>query len=705
MNADGQEPPTQQQQQQQHGYAPYPPQQQYYAGQQQQQQQQQQQPQYQHNQQYQQYYQQQQPYQAPQQPQYYYPPQQQQQPQPYVSAPTATPQVPPTVATPSHQQNFLAELDASSSATPAAKPGLTPTSTSSPPTAAAQTQHGIPDTGAVFEMSAGATAPRPDNASSKPQTVAAATSPVPAAANASPAEQAGQKPPPPPPIQANPWGFFLPNDDDAPEPSASAFPAKESLADDQTLAVKPLRIVKTGPAEGNPEDRPQGGGGSGAVTEHVALQPWRPAAPEAGAVAEMSGGSRPAGGSPDTLQLAPAPLNIIRPQSPAVQHRPPGSTSPVSSTSPPASQLPYPIDGDGIPTPGSHPAPQPRTQLTLPIHPAATGSPFYPASPTALAPSPLTPSPTGAVAPQPQHYQVAPQPIYTQASPVSPIVVQAGLPPTLPIGSYFPQQPSYARPETTRPAQAPPSAHHSPAPSVSSTATTQLGPQTGQHSPVQSYTSPPPSYNPTTTQSQPATTSPTSLPQFPQPPPQPLSPNPTGVPLPTSPPPSQYPYSPSSVGADKFGFNPHQPPPAPQQQQQQHPYNPHASPPIPQASYVNGPQFYHPIAPPLPPRPSPPMPGQYGQHSTPWPYGPPPPTRPNYQAPPPRPDARFFSSATARKLLGKTTELVDQTITPYLQDHRPRPPYNTYQYQYPNQPPSVPQGQYHQQGYATSQRT
>ncbi|KAK2015683.1 hypothetical protein LZ32DRAFT_120625 [Colletotrichum eremochloae] len=701
MDAAGQGLPAQQrqqQQQQQHGYAHYPPQQQYYAQPQLTPPGQPSQPQY---QQYQEYYQQQQqqqqPYQAPQQPQYYYPPQQQQQP--YASPPTAASQVPPPVTAPSHQQHFLAELDGSSSTTPAAKPGLTPTSTSSPSTVAVQIQHGTPGTGTgngtAFEMPAEPAAPKPDNAS-KPQTVAAAASPAAAAANANPVEQAGQKPPPLP-IQANPWGFFLPGGDDdddhrPPKRSDSASPAKESLADDQTLAVKPLRIVKTSTTEESLGARPQVG--SGGVTEDVAPQPLRPAAPEAG----VGGGPLPACGSPDTAQLAPAPLNVTRPQSPAA---------------PSASQLPYPVDGAGIPTPGSHPTPQPGTQFTLPIHPAATGSPLHPASPTALVHSPLTPLSPGAVAPQPQpqHYHIAPQPMHTQASPVSPIVIQAGLPPTLPMGSYFPQQPSYARPETTWPAQASPSAHHSPAPSVSSTATTQPVPQTGQHSPAAPYTSPPPSYNQATTQSQPATTSPTSLPQFPQPPApaQPLSPNPTGVPLPTSPPPSQYPYSPSCVGADNFSFNQHQSPPAPQQQQQ-HPYNPHASPPIPQASYINGPQSYHPTAPPLPPRTSPPTPGPYGQYAAPSPYGPPPPTRPNYQAPPPpppRPDARFFSSATARKLLSKTTELVDQTITPYLQDHRPRPLYNAYQYQYANQnrPPSVPQGQYYQQGYAPSQRT
>ncbi|KAK2057531.1 hypothetical protein LY76DRAFT_606163 [Colletotrichum caudatum] len=702
MNTAGQGP---------HGYAPYPPQQQYYA------QQEQQQPQYQHGQQYQQYqqYQQkQQPYQPPQQPQYYYPPQHHHHhhhhQQPYVSPLIAAPQVPPTAAAASHPQHFFAELDASSSMTPAVKPGPTPTSTSSPPTAAAQAQHGTPGTGTgtVFEMPAEPTAPKPDDAD-KPQTVAAAaTSPTGAVATANPhpAEQAGQKPPPPP-VQANPWGFFLPDDND---------PAKESPVDDQTLAVKPLRIVKTCHSEGNPGGRPQGGGGGGGVvvaTADVAPRPFRPAAPEAVAVTEASGGPRPVGGSHHAAQLAPAPLNITRPQSPAAQHRPPGPTSSVSSVSssvsPSASQLPYPVDGAGIPTPDSHPVPQPGTQLTLPIHPAATGSPLHPASPTAVAHLPLTPSPTGAVAPQ--QYHVAPRPVYTQASPVSPIVVQAGLPPTLPMGSYFPQQPSYAHLETTWPAQAPTSAHHSPTPSVSDTAGAQPGPQTGQHCPSQPYASPPPSYNQAMVHGQPAPTSPTSLPQFPQPPPpppaQPLSPNPAGVPLPMSPPPSQYPYSPSCVGADKFGFNPHQPSPAP--------------PSIPQPSYINGPQSYYPTPPPLPPRTSPPTPVQYGQHPAPSPYGPPPPTRPNYQAspppPPPRPDSRFFSSATARKLLSKTTELVDQTITPYLQDHRPRPLYNAYQHHYQHliqkqnqnqsQPSSAPQGQQHrhQQGYAPSQPT
>ncbi|GJC84592.1 hypothetical protein ColLi_07430 [Colletotrichum liriopes] len=501
-------------------------------------------------------------------------------------------------------------------------------------------------------MPAEAPAPKPDDAA-KPQRIAsaAATSPpAPAAANAGAAAQANQKLPA---IQANPWGFFLP--DDLPERVDSTSPTKESLADDQMLSVKPLRIVKTGPAEEKP--------GSG---------------PQSGVLGDVAG-------------------------SPAAHHQPPPPASPVS-TAPSASRLPYPVDGASIPTPDSHPMPQPGAQITLPIYPAAAGSSPNPASPTLFAPSPLTPLQTGTTAPQPQpqHYHALLQQAYTQATPVSPIIVQAGLPPTLPVGSYFPQQPSYARPEAAQPPQAPPSAHHSPAPSVSSTA--QPGPQTGQHSPAQPYTSPPPSYNQAVTQSQPTAASPTSQTQFHQPtaPAQPLSPNPTGIPLPMSPPPSQYPYSPSCIGADKPGFH-HQPPPTPQQ----YPYNQHASPPIPQPSYANGPQHYQPVPPPLPPRTSPPTPGQYG-YATPSPYGPPP-TRPNYQAPPPKPDSRLFSSATARKLLNKTTELVDQTITPYLQDHRYRPPHNgyqyQYQYQYPNRPPSGPQGQYYQQGYAPSQRT
>ncbi|GKT42649.1 uncharacterized protein ColSpa_02830 [Colletotrichum spaethianum] len=495
-------------------------------------------------------------------------------------------------------------------------------------------------------MPAEASAPKPENVS-KPQRIASvssATATSPAAADAEAAEQAGQKPPT---IQANPWGFFLP--DDLPDRVGSTSPTKEALADDQTLSVKPLRIVKTGPAEEKPGSRPQNG-----VLEDVA-----PAA-----VAGV-GGPLQAGGAPDLAQLAPAPLNITRPHSPAAQDRPLGPTSPVS-TAPSASQLPYPVDGASIPTPGPHPMPQPGAQITLPIHPAAAAGPSpNPASPTTFAPSPLTPLQTGTAAQklQPQHYQVPPQQTYTQATPVSPIIVQAGLPPTLPAGSYFPQQPSYALSEVAQPAQAPPSAHHSPAPSVSST--TQAGPQTGQHSPGQPYTSPPPSYNQVVTQSQP------------------------------------YPYSPSCIGADKMGFH-YQPSPVPQQ----YPYNQHASPPIPQPSYVNGPQQYQATPPPLPPRTSPPAPGQLG-YAAPSPYGPPP-TRPNYQAPPPKSDSRLFSSATARKLLSKTTELMDQTITPYLQDHRHRPPYNMYQHQnqYLNRPPSGPQGQYQQQqqqGYAPSQ--
>ncbi|OHW94246.1 hypothetical protein CSPAE12_07163 [Colletotrichum incanum] len=676
MGTTGQGPPTQQQ----YAHAPYPPQQQQYYAQQQPtppgQRSQQSQLQY---QQYQQYYQ---PYQPPQQPQYYHPPQQQQYASP--PPPAAASQPPPPVAPPSQQQHFFAELEAPQSTTPAAKPRPTSTSTSSPSTTAAQTQHGVPGTGTgtgpvVFEMPAEAPAPKPDDAS-KSQRIASVSSA---------ADQANQKLPA---IQANPWGFFLP--DDLPERVDSTSPTKESLADDQMLSVKPLRIVKTGPAEEKPESRPQSD-----VLEDVAPQPLRPS-PETGAVAGV-GGPPQTGGSPDTAPLAPAPLNIARPQSPAAQHQPPPPTSPVSAVQS-ASQLPYPIDGASIPTPDSHPMPQPGAQITLPIHPAATGSSPNPASPTTFAPSPLTPLQTGTTAPQPQHYHVLPQQACTQASPVSPIIVQAGLPPTLPVGSYFPQQPSYARPQGAQPPQAPPSAHHSPAPSISST--TQAGPQPGQHSPAQPYTSPPPSYNQAVTQGQPTATSPNSLTQFHRPPApaQPLSPNPTGIPLPMSPPPSQYPYSPSCIGADKIGFH-HQPPPTPQQ----HFHNQHASPPIPQPSYVNGPQYYQPVPPPLPPRTSPPTPGQYG-YAAPSPYGPPP-TRPNYQAPPAKPDSRLFSSATARKLLNKTTELMDQTITPYLQDHRYRPPYNghqyQYQYQYPNRPASGLQGQYYQQGHAPSQRT
>ncbi|GKT96403.1 hypothetical protein Ct61P_14253 [Colletotrichum tofieldiae] len=542
MGTPGQGPPTQQQ----YAHAPYPPQQQQYYAQQQPtppgQPSRHSQPPY---QQYQQQYHQH--YQPPQQPQYYYPPQQQQ----YASPPAAAAsQPPPPVASPSHQQHFFAELEAPQSTTPAAKPRPTSTSTSSPsttavPTPAAQTQHGIPGP-VVFEMPAEAPAPKPDDAS-KPQRIAsaAATSPpaaAAAAANAGAAAQANQKLPP---IQANPWGFFLP--DDLPERVDSTSPAKESLADDQMLSVKPLRIVKTGPAEEKP--------GSG---------------PQSGVLGDVAG---------------------------VVPCRPPPTSAPASpvSTAPSASRLPYPVDGASIPTPDSHPMPQPGAQITLPIHPAAVSSSPNLASPTLFAPSPLTPLQTGTTAPQPQsqHYHALLQQAYTQATPVSPIIVQAGLPPTLPVGSYFPNShPTPVRKRLNHP--------------------------------------------------------------------------------------------PRRITARRPRLAP-----------------------IPQPSYANGPQHYQPVPPPLPPRTSPPTPGQYG-YATPSPYGPPP-TRPNYQAPPPKPDSRLFSSATARKLLNKTTELVDQTITPYLQDHRYRPPHNgyqyQYQYQYPNRPPSGPQGQYYQQGYAPSQRT
>ncbi|GJC97497.1 hypothetical protein ColKHC_06323 [Colletotrichum higginsianum] len=510
-------------------------------------------------------------------------------------------------------------------------------------------------------------------------------------------QQAGQKPPAVP--QANPWGFFLDDGNDLSEcvaPSSALAPSSTPATPaEDALSVKPLRIVKTGPADEKPpaDSRPQSGG-----TQDVASQ-------ETGA-----------GGSPDAAKLAPAPLHIVRPQSPA------GPASPVPAA-PPITQLPYPVNGPSIPTPESHPG----ARITLPLHPrSAAGSPSNPASPTTFAPSPLTPIQTAtAVAqqqqPQQQHYHAQPPQAYTQPLPVSPVVIQAGLPPTLPVGSYFPQQPTYARPEATQqPAQAgaaaSSSAHHSPAPSISSTI--HAGdPQTvqtaqAQHSPARLYASPPPSYTQAVTQAQPATTSSRPAPaQFHHQPPtptQPLSPTATGVSPPMSPPPSQYPYSPSCVGADKLNLHHHQGPAIPQPQ---HPsYNPHVSPPVPQPLYVNGPQQYHPNAPPLPPRTSPPTPGgQYG-HAAPSPssYGPPP-TRPNYQAQPlpPKPDSRLFSSATARKLLSKTTELVDQTITPYLQDHRYRPPYNAYQYQYqhPNNRP-LPGSQgppYYQQGYGPSQ--
>ncbi|TKW53283.1 hypothetical protein CTA1_287 [Colletotrichum tanaceti] len=709
MGAGQRPPPNQQHYAHAPAPAPYPPQQQYYAHPSQQSEPQYQQSQHHQYHQYQQYQQSQPTYQQPpqQQQQYYYPHQQPQYASPHsaaaAAAAAATPSAPqpsPPVASPLPQpQQFFAELDASGPPPPtlSQKPNLTSASASPP-------SPGAGPGPVVFEMPAEAQPP-----SSKAQD----PSPTPhAAAPISDTEQqAGQKPPAVP--QANPWGFFLDDGNDLPECVASASASAPASPAENALSVKPLRIVKTGPAD----DKPPADG-----------------RPPSGASQDVAPQETGAGGSPDAAQLAPAPLHIVRPQPPA------GPALPVPAAAPPASQVPYPVDGPSIPTPESHPG----ARITLPLHPrSAAGSPPNPASPTTFAPSPLTPMPTATAAvqqqqqqqPQQQHYYAQPPQAYTQALPVSPVIVQAGLPPTLPVGSYFPQQPTYARPEATQqPAQAgiaassasSASAHHSPVPSVLST--THAGdPQTAQtiqaqHSPARLYASPPPSYTQavtqTVTQTQPAaTSSPPAPAQFHHQPPtptQPLSPTATGVSSPMSPPPSQYPYSPSCVGADKLNFHHHhhhhQGPAIPQQQ---HPsYNPQASPPVPQPLYVNGPQQYHPNAPPLPPRTSPLTPGgQYGHAAPPpSPYGPPP-TRPNYQAqpPPPKPDSRLFSSATARKLLSKTTELVDQTITPYLQDHRYRPPYNAYQYQYQypsNRPLPGPQGPpYYQQGYGPSQPT
>ncbi|WYZ39436.1 hypothetical protein EsH8_III_001350 [Colletotrichum jinshuiense] len=665
--ATGQGPPTQRQ------YAPYAPQQQQYYGQQQPAPpEQQQQQQYQQHQQYQ--------YQQPQQPQYYYPPQQQQ-----YAPPSPQPSV---ISPPPQQQQFLAELDS----TPAPNPRPTSSSTAPAPTAG-QGQDAIPP--GLFEMHAEPMTAKPDDAKpqAKPQGTVSAASAAASSSSSPPPPPEGDAPAPQklPVVQANPWGFFLP--DDLPEQADLTPPVRDGPEHDM-LSVKPLKIVKTGSPK--PEQ-----GAAGDVPE-TGTQGTRPPS-----------GVMEDGDFPGASQLTPAPLKLSHSRPPATHQPPaPAPTSPATApaAAPATPQLPYPADGPSIPTPESHP--QHGAQAALPVHPGPAGHPPGAASPTTFAPSPVTPLHTGvAAAPQPQHSQAPPQQIY----------VQAALPPTLPVSSYFPQQPSYARPEAAQPGQdAPSSGRHNSVPSISSI--TQDVSKITLHQTGQSYASPPPSYSQAISQARPSTTSPApSLAlQFhpPPPPPAPLSPHPTGVPLPMSPPiSSPYPYSPSSIGADKPGL-PHPSPPIPQQ----YIYGPQAAPPIPQPSYVNGPQHYQPIPPPLPPRTSSSTSGtpstSYGYPS---PYGPPP-TRPNYHAPPPapsKPDSRLFSSAMARKLLNKTTELVDQTITPYLQDHRYRPPYNQcqsqyqnpypyqYQHQHPNQGQQAvgPQGQYPQQGYGPSQPT
>ncbi|KXH66299.1 hypothetical protein CSAL01_06732 [Colletotrichum salicis] len=501
-------------------------------------------------------------------------------------------------------------------------------------------------------------------------------------------EEKAQPPPSQPPlIQANPWGFFL--EDDLPSRNSdSPSPSKEDASPEvQKLSVQPLRIVKTGSTE---ESTGQGIRPSSSTAEDVTPKPL-----------QITAAVPARRDSPDTAQLAPAPLKLARPQSPAAQQRPSRTPSPAitAAPAPEAPQLPYPAEGSSIPTPDSHPqhqsTAQPGAPTTLPFGIRPAGSP-PPVSPS-FAPSRLSPAPPGTSAPQQQQPQNHPQPTHTQAAPVSPAFVQAALPPTLPVSSYFPQQPSYAKKETTSPNL---SAHHSPVASTSRPSTSQGIPQASQHSPAQPYASPPPSYTQAMSQMHLSNTSPSPtqtqwLP--PPPPPQGLSPTPTGVPLPLSSPPTQYPWSPNSVGPQSAPL-----------QQQFTGYN--MPPPIPQPTYVNGTQNFQPqptqTPPPLPPRHSPPMPGT--PHSgfgalTPF-GGPPPPTRPNYQAPPPKSESRLFSSATARKLLTKTTELVDQTITPYLQDNKYyRPPYNWYQNQNPqnqNQNPQNPQNlnqNYHNQ--------
>ncbi|OLN96592.1 hypothetical protein CCHL11_00719 [Colletotrichum chlorophyti] len=615
---------------QQPNYAPYPPPQpQYYV---QQPRQQQQQPQVQHHQQPQyQPYQHYQNYQPPQQPQYYNPSPLQNH---HEHNAAACPQTAAGGPTPPPQQHFLAELEAPQPTSSVPKPR--PTSPSSSPSASVPTPAPAPVSdanAAVFEMSAEPAVTKPDPGTT---TTSAPSPPIDAPHRST--------------YQANPWGFFLP-DDPPPKPAdstQSGVPPPSNAA----LSVKPLRIVKTGPAKPDQgTDAPGRRASAHGRPQSAIVQDVTPQVQEAAQQPQSP---------PVADTLVPAPLNLSRP----MQQQP---TSPAA----PASDLAYPLDGSTIPTPDT--LPQPGAQITLPIHPGPVVSPMAPLSPALHTPSPLSPLQTG----PPVTQQPTTQHAYTQPTPVSPIVV-AALPPTLPMASYFPQQPSYVRPEP----QASLSTHHSPSTSISSP--TQEASQAQQQ-----YASPPPTYTQAISQPQPATTS-SQTHQYHHPPPGPVSPNPTGT-QPFSPPAhSPYPYSPASIGADKLACHQNMTSPL------QYPYNPLVPPP----PHISGPSQYQP-APPLPPRNSPPAPGVPQAYAF---YGPPP-TRLNYTSPPPvqpKPDSRLFSTATARKLLNKTTELVDQTITPYLQDHRYRPPYNQYPYQY--RPPPGPQAQYYQQAFAPSQR-
>ncbi|KAF6827665.1 hypothetical protein CPLU01_08958 [Colletotrichum plurivorum] len=514
----------------------------------------------------------------------------------------------------------------------------------------------------------------------KPLKLSGASSPAP------PSPSAVQQKPP---VQANPWGFFLPDD----IPDQVTPPAKDG-SEDALLSIKPLRIVKTGPASSSSEGEAEQE--SGAQPVGAASQPVLPEhSPDVGTGPTEQQGSTSS--SPVGAGLAPAPLNLARPQPPAI-HQQPATTGGSPVIIPPAGTYPLPPASPVlIPPAGTYPPqspvspvsgyqPSPGVQMTLPLHPYPTGgSSTGPASlANSVVVTPLTPAQTG----HPTYTQAPSQHAYTQPTPASPVYVQAGLPPTLPMNSYFPQQPSYARPEPASTA----SAHHSPAASVSSTA--QEAAQIAQHLTSQEqYASPPPSYDQAVAQ----TASPAAAP---------LSPHPTAASSMAS-----YPFSPADIG----GPRPFQQTPSPPNPQA----HPHA-PPIPQPSYVNGPQSYQANPPPaLPPRTSPPAAGA-GRAQHPSAY-PPPPTRPGYVAPPLGPvksNPGLFSSATARKLLNKTTDFVDQAITPYLQESRYRPPYGHYQYphqyhQYPGYqyPPShpahPPPGQYYQPqpGYAPTQRT
>ncbi|TEA15815.1 hypothetical protein C8034_v001919 [Colletotrichum sidae] len=674
-------------QQQQQPLHSYPPQQQYYAH-----------PYSQSQSPYQQY----QPYQPPPpQPQYYVPPQQPQY------APTSPPPGISLSAPPSQQQQqqqrFFAELEAPPiSVSPNSRP-TSSASASSPPDAPKPVLTASKDDAPVLlEMSA-------EPVTNEPATVR----PTSAAGSASSAKNSTEQQKPL--VQANPWGFFLP--DDVPDRTASKPPTAPAAAlpADELLAVKPLRIIKTGPSSNKPKpassevnetkDQPAGSGSGCDSYEGPAVQSeLRPGQTqnvdqvplhEQGLSTSTFTSTGSATASPDS-PLAPAPLNITRPQLPAAQQ---------PSVGPPASPVLVPPAGTYPPQSPTSPTAQHTLpglhQMTLPIHPRPVStSPPRPASATSASPAPASvavpiPSHIGH-SPQPQHVQPALQHEYTAPTPVSPIYIQPALPPSLPLGTYFPQQPSYAQP--TKPA---PPASFSPTISISS-------------STIAPYASPPPSYNQAVYPANLPTASPTpsQAQQYQPSTPAPLSPNQTGATV-TIP----HPYSPSHVGQPQPAHR--IPSPA---NYQTYPYNPQAAaPPVPQPSYVNVPQGYQPAPPPLPPRTSP-TPG-LSQRLPPNPWGPPPPSpsRPNYachsQSGPVKSSSSLFSSATARKLLNKTTDFVDQAITPYLQDNRYRPPYypsQQYQY-YQNPPPNSPgQGQYHQQqqyqqpqhpGYAPQQPT